>query len=457
MEKYLLFVAIIQGLLLTYFFAKKVSYANLSKLFFAVFLANFTLLNFRYFIYLEYGIKLTNFHLPFCFLAGPNIYHFIKFSFIPNIEIKYQRWQLWFLPSIIELILVLFYWMFYFINPEISNYFKLIIEQFPLVGTLYFFIFFAASIILLLRNNSIIKMNILYKKQYKLVKFVVFFILLMIIDNHFLPESTVVITIFFIIAFTSYFIFNLMNNSNYFSENDAQANEILKEALNEKEKSVLITNVNNTIVYVNQSLLELTGYKHKEIIGRKPTFLSGKLTTQESINYVKKQQEAKVAFEVDAITYHKSGKAFENNIIVQPIFNNKKITHFLAYLILKNLVSDAVPNEKEIVLFEKIKLYFETEKPYLNKQLQLTSISENLDLQTRQIGEIIKNQNNQSYTEFVNSYRINAVIEILKNKENHNLTIEAISQICGFNSKSAFNLAFKTKTGMTPKSYYEKL
>ena len=67
----------------------------------------------------------------------------------------------------------------------------------------------------------------------------------------------------------------------------------------------------------------------------------------------------------------------------------------------------------------------------------------------------MKKCEDKSFSEFVNAYRIQSVIEMLQETDSQQLTIDAISQICGFNSKSVFHAAFKKETGKTPKAYLE--
>jgi AraC-like DNA-binding protein len=52
-----------------------------------------------------------------------------------------------------------------------------------------------------------------------------------------------------------------------------------------------------------------------------------------------------------------------------------------------------------------------------------------------------------------NSYRIEMAKEILNSPDYNKLTIDAIAEKAGFNSKSPFYIAFKKHTGMTPKVY----
>ena len=54
-------------------------------------------------------------------------------------------------------------------------------------------------------------------------------------------------------------------------------------------------------------------------------------------------------------------------------------------------------------------------------------------------------------------YRINHVKKLFEDKEYFNSTIINIAYDSGFNSKSAFNTAFKKQTGMTPSAYRKQI
>ena len=87
----------------------------------------------------------------------------------------------------------------------------------------------------------------------------------------------------------------------------------------------------------------------------------------------------------------------------------------------------------------------------------MAEVAESLGIATRRVGEILKKCEDKSFSEFVNIYRIKAVIEMMENLDNQHITIEAISQMCGFNSKSVFNVVFKKETGKTPSQYLEEI
>jgi len=66
---------------------------------------------------------------------------------------------------------------------------------------------------------------------------------------------------------------------------------------------------------------------------------------------------------------------------------------------------------------------------------------------------LINHHMNQHFFDFVNEYRIQKAMKILKNNSKNHLTILEILYEVGFNSKSSFNTSFKKHTGLTPTAF----
>ena len=64
---------------------------------------------------------------------------------------------------------------------------------------------------------------------------------------------------------------------------------------------------------------------------------------------------------------------------------------------------------------------------------------------------------NQSFRNYVNSYRITEFKTRLGTYDLHNHNIISLSYECGFNSKASFHRAFKKHTGCTPVEYLKKI
>ncbi len=97
--------------------------------------------------------------------------------------------------------------------------------------------------------------------------------------------------------------------------------------------------------------------------------------------------------------------------------------------------------------------YMKNEKPYLEENITLKDLSEKLSISSHHLSIIINEQLNQNFYNFINSYRINDVIEKLSDPANLNKNVLDLAYDSGFNTKSTFNIAFKSITGMTPTEY----
>ncbi len=115
--------------------------------------------------------------------------------------------------------------------------------------------------------------------------------------------------------------------------------------------------------------------------------------------------------------------------------------------------NSAMSLEQKEVIFNLIVDAFENKKVYLKQDLSVRKLADDLKTNKAYISQVINERFHQNFNTFINEYRIKEARRLLSEKENWNLTIEAIANNVGFNSKSAFNTAFKKFTGITP-SYF---
>ena len=95
------------------------------------------------------------------------------------------------------------------------------------------------------------------------------------------------------------------------------------------------------------------------------------------------------------------------------------------------------------------------EKLYLNPAIALNDFAQKLEIAPCYVSQIINESFQQNFREFVNTYRIEESKQLLT-RQHQNLNILGIALDAGFNSKSAFNNAFKKYTGITPKEFKKK-
>jgi AraC-like DNA-binding protein len=113
-----------------------------------------------------------------------------------------------------------------------------------------------------------------------------------------------------------------------------------------------------------------------------------------------------------------------------------------------NLTSRQIEEYKKQLL-----ALLKTEKPFLNSQVSLTDLSEKLSVSTKHLSQVINQSFNKSFFDFINTYRIQEIQQILKESKDNKMTVLEAMYQAGFNSKSSFNTAFKKETGLTPTEF----
>lgn len=109
-----------------------------------------------------------------------------------------------------------------------------------------------------------------------------------------------------------------------------------------------------------------------------------------------------------------------------------------------------VPNEE---LQQKIVNAMTTDELFLDSELTVHKLAKTINSNSKYISNVINTKLNQNFAAFINTYRVEKAKGLLIDTNYDNYTIEAISKEVGFNSKSAFNIAFKKITNQTPSEF----
>ncbi len=102
---------------------------------------------------------------------------------------------------------------------------------------------------------------------------------------------------------------------------------------------------------------------------------------------------------------------------------------------------------------QQIEKYMREHRPYLNPEFNLKILSKDISIPEHHLSQVFSEELNTRFSEFVNRYRIEEVIQLLVDTNFHDRNILEIMYEAGFNSKSVFNTVFKKHTGMTPREY----
>ncbi len=107
--------------------------------------------------------------------------------------------------------------------------------------------------------------------------------------------------------------------------------------------------------------------------------------------------------------------------------------------------------------FKELLLFMEKEKPFLDSELTLLQLAEQFGVTNNHLSQIINENAQKNFYSFINSYRLEESVRLLKDEKNAKYTILAIAYDAGFKSKSVFNTLFKKEKGMTPSQFRNTL
>jgi AraC-like DNA-binding protein len=99
----------------------------------------------------------------------------------------------------------------------------------------------------------------------------------------------------------------------------------------------------------------------------------------------------------------------------------------------------------------------EIEKIYRDENISLQSLSGKLSITPHQLSRIINENLNKNFPDFINTYRVEEAKRILADPNQADRKILTIAFDVGFNTKVAFNTAFKKHTKMTPSQFRKKV
>ncbi|MFD1605987.1 helix-turn-helix domain-containing protein [Flavobacterium artemisiae] len=110
-------------------------------------------------------------------------------------------------------------------------------------------------------------------------------------------------------------------------------------------------------------------------------------------------------------------------------------------------------DESVMTQISELKKYMIEKEPYLDPSLTIQELANQIDIPVRDLSVLINHEMKQHFFDFVNEYRIQKAMHILKDQSKNQLTVLEILYEVGFNSKSSFNTSFKKYTNLTPTAY----
>ncbi len=127
---------------------------------------------------------------------------------------------------------------------------------------------------------------------------------------------------------------------------DSQATvQRLDFILSQSEESIVITDTEQHIEWVNRGFTKMTGYSLEEVRGHKPAeFLRGPETDPETERYIDEQLMNKQPFSVELINYRKNGEKYWLRMQVSPVFEQGRLRRFVS--VQHDITTQVMQNER---------------------------------------------------------------------------------------------------------------
>ncbi|WKV12002.1 PAS domain-containing protein [Marivirga harenae] len=135
------------------------------------------------------------------------------------------------------------------------------------------------------------------------------------------------------------------------------------------KNSIITTDIEGKITYVNDSFLRLTGYDADFVLGKKPGhFLQGEETDSATVKIMSDALANGKGFEVDIVNYTKAGEKYWTNINCEPLLDaNNKINGFFSF---QYVISQQKEYEEKIESLNEILQSRNKKLTELNKSLE---------------------------------------------------------------------------------------
>ena len=118
---------------------------------------------------------------------------------------------------------------------------------------------------------------------------------------------------------------------------------------------------------------------------------------------------------------------------------------------------ESVKNEAEQKQFDQVLRQLEDHKLYLNQELTLRLLAQQLDVNEKRLSAWINQFTENNFYHLINQYRVAEFKKQLAAPENQNFSLLGIAQNAGFRNKSTFYKVFKELEGITPNDYKKSL
>jgi AraC-like DNA-binding protein len=164
-----------------------------------------------------------------------------------------------------------------------------------------------------------------------------------------------------------------------------------------------------------------------------------------------------IAFVLSILAVHTQAKSRK----VSPLLQSEDTPHELKDKVSTNVTTteDAARQLEQAIHLQHIKriieTYFHSSLPFRKHGYSIGNLALETGIPVHQLSATINQEFGMNFNEFINSYRVNYLTEIIQDSfDLQSYTLEALGKMAGFNSRTTFIAAIKKHTGMTPSLFF---
>jgi len=109
------------------------------------------------------------------------------------------------------------------------------------------------------------------------------------------------------------------------------------------------------------------------------------------------------------------------------------------------------------IAFKDFEFIYYSNHYYLLPEANMEDLALKLNVTKNELSIFLKDEIEENFTELLNKNRVEYLKELLKAKKYESFTIEALSEMAGFNNRRTMYNAFNKHIGMTPTEYIQRL
>jgi AraC-like DNA-binding protein len=123
---------------------------------------------------------------------------------------------------------------------------------------------------------------------------------------------------------------------------------------------------------------------------------------------------------------------------------------------MKKYEKSSLSDEMKDRILLSLKQVMEDEKPFLENSFSLPFLAKIIKTSPHHLSQVLNDCLKKNFFEYTAGYRIKEAQRILLDSKYDQVMMEEIAEKVGYNSKSAFNKAFKKQIGLTPSEFRDK-